>query len=119
VDQHPLVVAVLAAVPTREARFSEMRAYDEGVRAAAKVVENALVNKSFGWVIRRAYHEQGRRKYQYLSQVIIGDEGVEMTFGWANSRHNSELFDTEFKDAIIARLTAQSWDVEAVELFTT
>lgn len=116
-DKHPLVVAVLAAVPTREARFSEMRAYDEGVRAAAKVVENALVNKSFGWVIRRAYNEQGKRKYQYLGAINLNhnNEFAE----WANSPHNSELFTTDFKDSVMARLTAQSYDVEAVELFTT
>lgn len=115
-NKHPLVAAILAEIPTREARFSEMRAYDQGVKHAADVLEKKIVTSSFGWIIRRSYDDLGETHHQYLSKVLIPDNAPTQ-FLWANSRHNSELFPTDFKDAVLLKLGNADPTITAVELF--
>jgi hypothetical protein len=104
----------------REKRENGLTTEDDATLLEVEVKQIAAIDpaKSFGWIIRRGYTERGEEHWQYLSQVHIGDEGVETTFSWANSRHNSELFDTEFKDAILKRLDNPFSPLEAIELFT-
>lgn len=122
--KHPLVRMVEALIPARPANLDVMRAYDQGVRDAAKTLQRAIDvlaadSKSFGWVIRRAYDDLGGKKYQYLSQVLFADEGRPTCFNWANSQHNATLLPVEFKDAAMSKLTedAPGTEYEAVELF--
>jgi hypothetical protein len=118
-NKHPLVALILKEVPQKPAHLDTMRAYDNGVRHAAEILEKTVDSKSFGWVIRRAYDERGEKKYQYLSQVYFADEEKPTSFSWANSQHNATLLPVEFKDAIMSKLIEDTPTAryEAVELF--
>lgn len=118
-NKHPLVALILKEVPDKPAHLDTMRAYDNGVRHAAEILEKAVDSKSFGWVIRRAYDDLGEKKYQHLNQVLFADEGRPTCFNWANSQHNATLLPVEFKDAAMSKLTedAPGTEYEAVELF--
>jgi hypothetical protein len=64
--------------------------------------------ESFGWVIRLVSYEVGPKPtYQYLSSVVIPDEGGAV-FGFLNSQHNAKFFDADAKEVVLANLRARS-----------
>lgn len=121
-QKHPLVQAVEAILPKREARFDVMRAYDEGVRDSIKALEGALklhTGMSFGWVVRKVYKEGDVVKHLYVGgQDEWRDEMV--GHAWTDIRCEAEIFPTDFMLTVLETLAAMYPDnvYEARELFT-
>jgi DNA-binding transcriptional ArsR family regulator len=122
--KHPLVAAVEAILPEREARLDVMRAYDDGVRASIKALEGALggtlgQGMSFGWVVRQVTKEGGVTRHLYVGD---GTEWSDEKIGraWTNIRSDAEIFPTDFMVTVMETLTVMFPNrvFEARELFT-
>jgi hypothetical protein len=129
-SKRPLITVLEAAISNKPSRDEVQVAYINGMQAAVEILENALDQKSFGFVIRRAYVENAQTKYQYISGLVWNHNDEIEDFRWCNSPHNSELFDAQFRDRVMNKLTEwltvakklSEWSpnlkFEAIELFS-
>jgi hypothetical protein len=122
--KHPLVTAVEATLPRREARFDFMRAYDDGIRDSVKALETALLelhtNMSFGWVVRRRYKDGDQHKFLYMRCGDGAWRDDMIGRHWSNVPSDAEIFPTDFMVTVLEKLqeVLPHERCEAIELFT-